>query len=321
MYEGDKLPSKYIRGMAYSIATGEEFSLSGFSGGTETVNFFKKYGYTVEQVSGDDTEDKYSVNDAVWIAAALLAAEQYTANPNATREDMFFKQSDIVKKAQSLISNKVDSARVSWWVNADNEKHTQNYLRADSAVDSTARRLSMMDEFPDKAYPTGLSMSDEFDMNGLQMTMEELFFFVKEQYPEVMKQMATINIDYKGVLDYLGNNQEVPYSNPEASGIDQAEKDRLLKVKEKGQAAVAEMKKMAARCGQLFGLDKCLPISWLDGSNTKTRRYLWAQMKYKDYAANPTSVSLFVEKNNGVTRYRISLEIKNDGTDKKTMAT
>ena len=321
MYEGEKLPSKYIRGMAYSIATGEEFSLSGFSGGTETVNFFKKYGYTVEQVSGDDTEDKYSVNDAVWIAAALLAAEQYTANPNATREDMFFKQSDIVKKAQSLISNKVASARVSWWVNADNEKHTHNYLRADSSVDSTARRLSMMDEFPDKAYPTGLSMSDEFDINGFQMTMEELFFFVKEQYPVVMKQMATINIDYKGVLDYLGNNQEVPYSNPEASGIDQAEKDRLLKVKEKGQAAVAEMKKMAARCGQLFGLDKCLPISWLDGSNTKTRKYLWAQMKYKDYAANPTSVSLFVEKNNGVTRYRISLEIKNDGTDKKTMAT
>ena len=50
---------------------------------------------------------------------------------------MFFKQSDIVKKAQSLIASKVDSARVSWWVNADNEKHTQNYLRADSVVDPT----------------------------------------------------------------------------------------------------------------------------------------------------------------------------------------
>ena len=233
---------------------------------------------------------------------------------------MFFKQSDIVKKAQSLITSKVDSARVSWWVNADNEKHTQNYLRADSLQDTTARRLSMIDEFPDKTYPKGLSMSDEFEINGLQITMEELFFFVKERYPEVIKQMATIDIDYKGVLDYLGNNQEIPYSNPEAAGLDPAEKDRLLKVKVKGQAAVAEMKKIAARCGQLFGLDKCLPISWLGGSNTKTRKYLWAQMKYKDYASNPTSVSLFVEKNNGVTRYRISLEIKNDGTDKKTMA-
>ena len=38
MYEGEKLPLKYIRGLAYSIATGEEMTLSGFSGGVETVN-------------------------------------------------------------------------------------------------------------------------------------------------------------------------------------------------------------------------------------------------------------------------------------------
>ena len=44
-------------------------------------------------------------------------------------------------------------------------------------------------------------------------------------------------------------------------------------------------------------------------------------MKYKEYIEDPTSVSLFVEKNSGVTRYRVSLEIKNDGTDRKTMAT
>lgn len=133
--------------------------------------------------------------------------------------------------------------------------------------------------------------------------------------------MQKINIDYKGILDYLANNQEVPYSNPKVPGLSQDEKAKLLKVKEKGQAASAEMKKIAARCEELFGLDKCLPIAWLDGSKTKTKKYLWAQMKYKDYVDNPTSLSLFVENNNGVTRYRISLEIKNDGTDKKTMAT
>lgn len=318
MYEGEKLPSKYIRGLAYSIATGEEMSLSGFSGGVETVNFFKKYGYTVEQLT-DDNADKYSVNDAVWIATALMAAEKYS-NTDAIREDMFFKQSEIVKRAQSLIKSKVDSARVSWWVNADNEKHTQNYLRADSLTDPSSRRLSMLDEFPEKSYPKGLDMSDVLEMNGFQMTMEELFFFVKEQYPEVINKMQTVDIDYLGVLDYLENNQEIPYSNPEASGVDPDEKIRLLEVKQKGQAAVAEMKKMASRCADLYELDKCLPISWLDGSNTKTRKYLWAQMKYKDYVLNPVSISLFVEKNDGVTRYRISLEIKNDGTDKATMA-
>lgn len=54
LYEGEKLPSKYIRGMAYSIATGEAFDLSGFNGGEETVRFFERHGYTVVQ----DTEKR-----------------------------------------------------------------------------------------------------------------------------------------------------------------------------------------------------------------------------------------------------------------------
>lgn len=131
--------------------------------------------------------------------------------------------------------------------------------------------------------------------------------------------MSTVDIDYIGVLDYLGNNQEIPYSDPKKDGLDPLEKDKLIKIKEKGKAAAAEMKKITEKCCDLFDLDYCSTINWLDGSRTKTRKYLWAQMKYKEFVDNPTSVSLFVEKNNGVTRYRISLEIKNDGTDKETM--
>ena len=130
-----------------------------------------------------------------------------------------------------------------------------------------------------------------------------------------------VDIDYIGVLDYLRDNAEIPYSNPEAEGIDADEKQRLIGVKEKGQFAVGEMKKMTAAFAKRYKLTKCLPMSWLDGSNTKTRKYLWAQMKYDEASENPTSISIFVEKNGETsTRYRISLEIKNDGTDKKTMA-
>lgn len=131
--------------------------------------------------------------------------------------------------------------------------------------------------------------------------------------------METIDINYKGILEYLMNNHEVPYSNPETDGLKPAEKDRMLEISKKGQEAVDEMKKIANRCNRLFGLEMCLPLSWLDGSNTKTRKNLWMQMKYSEYDSNPTSVSLFVENNNNETRYRISLEIKNDGIDKKLM--
>ena len=129
---------------------------------------------------------KYSVNDAVWIATALMAAEVYTNNREATKEEMYFKQSEIVKRAQELTENKVDSARVSWWLNADNEKATHNYLRGDSKDNAATRRLALIDEFTEKTYPDGLDMSDKFEMLNQEITMEELFFFVKEQYSSLI---------------------------------------------------------------------------------------------------------------------------------------
>ena len=130
---------------------------------------------------------KYSVNDAIWVATALMAAEVYEKDQKATREDMFFKQADIVHRAQEYTDKNVDAARVSWWVNADNVNHTQNYLRADLASDPTARRLTMMKEFSDKTYPTGLNMADELTVNGKVITMADLFGFVREKYPSVVK--------------------------------------------------------------------------------------------------------------------------------------
>lgn len=129
------------------------------------------------------------------------------------------------------------------------------------------------------------------------------------------------DVDYIGVLDYLENNKDIPYSNPEVPGISAAEKERLLKIKRKGQSVIAEMKKMVAICKEEFGLDKCEPMSWLDGSNTKTRKYLWAQMKYSQYSDSPISISTFVEISgkSDRTRYRFSLEIKNDKSDKNQM--
>src|SRR5699024_4865221 len=76
------------------------------------------------------------------------------------------------------------------------------------------------------------------------------------------KEHSQTDIDYIGVLDYLDNNRDVPYSNPEAQDGEDKEKQRLLKIKHKGQAAVAEMKKMVAICNERFGLDKCEPMSW-----------------------------------------------------------
>lgn len=151
----------------------------------------------------------------------------------------------------------------------------------------------------------------------LPVTEEQVINMEFEKKPNIYEE---INIDYIGVLEYLRNNAEIPYSNPEAPGIEESKRLNLIEIKKRGQSAVEEIKKMAAEFGQKYSLTKCSPVAWLDGSGTKTRKYLWAQLKYENYADNPTSISIFVERHDETnTHYRISLEIKNDGADKAIM--
>lgn len=164
-----------------------------------------------------------------------------------------------------------------------------------------------------------LNKEDVLEMNRQPCKMNDVVKFIKNTFPEVIKKVQKREIDYMGVLEYLANNQEIPYSNPDNSELSEAERKRCVEVKKRGQAVVKELQEIAKQCSERYGLDKCESIKWLDGSNTKTKKYLWLQMKYKDFEAEPISVSLFVEKNENMVRYRISLEIKNEGIDKITM--
>lgn len=133
--------------------------------------------------------------------------------------------------------------------------------------------------------------------------------------------MTRTDINYLWVMNYLEKNRSIPYSNPDAA-TDEDEKERLLTVKANGQRAKAELQNMAKLCSEKFNLNKCETIQWLDGSNTKTRNYLWAQLKYSEYAKRPESISIFVEMSE-VTKYarfRFSLELKDEHSDKATFA-
>lgn len=136
-----------------------------------------------------------------------------------------------------------------------------------------------------------------------------------------MPAQQECNIDYIGVLDYLRDNQGIPYHKLEGEK-DPVERARLEEVMNKGQRATNEMRKMVEACEEKYDLHKYKKIDWLDAARErKTRKYLWAQMKYKKYEKEPSSISIFVEKTNeGDTRFRISLELKNDGTDKEAIA-
>ena len=157
-------------------------------------------------------EHRYPVNTAVWIATALLSAESFDSNPVCSKKDMYFRQTAIIQRAQKLAESSVANARCSQWCCADNDNSSNNYLRGDSEENSSLRRLSLLDEFPEKTHPEGLNMADELTMNGNKMTMEELFYFVREQYPTIIGIEKTEAIK---ALEERGVFQEMKEANKE----------------------------------------------------------------------------------------------------------
>lgn len=128
-------------------------------------------------------------------------------------------------------------------------------------------------------------------------------------------------IDYLGIMEYLEENANAKYVNPESKSITPEEKERYLELKARGQYVVDEYKKITSLAYDKFGLQNSGTIQWLDGSNTKLRRYLWAQLKDNKHMEEPYSVSFFtdIDPVTKKARFRACLEVKNDGADRNIM--
>ena len=96
---------------------------------------------------------------------------------------------------------------------------------------------------------------------------------------------------------------------------------KIDELKESAQNAAEQIKNMMALCEKRFNLKRFSSVKWLDGTNKKTKHYLWGQLKNPDNMDSPISISIFVDKNSGTLqpRYRISLEIMNKDANEALM--
>lgn len=141
------------------------------------------------QEKGKDPTGKYGMDTAIWIAAALLNWKTYKAEKIATREDIYFKQTRIMKLAVKY-AREMDRRGCSWCC-ADQEDSVNNYLCGDKKVNPSAYRLTMMEEFKERTYPTDLDWQDQLEMDGEEITVGELFDFVKNKYPTIYTHLCT----------------------------------------------------------------------------------------------------------------------------------
>ena len=153
----------------------------------------------------------------------------------------------------------------------------------------------------------------------LEKLIEELgieVIYLKEKDGEyIVKKWLLLRwkitkINYIRVLEYLEKYYGLPYKNPDAKGLTNEEKNKFSSIKKVSQETINEMKRIVEQCEELYSLHNFLTIKWLDGTNTRIKKYLWLQMKYEKYKELPISISLSVEKNFSKVKYYVSFEIK-----------
>lgn len=245
----------------------------------------------------------YTVNQSIWLATALLSAEVYSNNPDADSEDYYFEQATIIKRAKLLSDGAAETSRTSWYCCADHEKSNNNYLRGDLPSHKSLRRLSRMDEFAEKTYPEDLDMTDVLQMNDLEITIEELFNFVKYQYP-VAFENKTMNCDFEKVFDFINTYKGKKYIKPEKTSPDQY--DYMTVFHDQGVSArqiVLDYANVVAAQFTDMEVQGC--SNWINAGQV-CPGYFWVEIKRKDCKEFVHSISL---------AFRHGLESDEDGDD------
>lgn len=74
-------------------------------------------------------QTRYSQEDAVWIAAAVLLYEKYYCNPGISSDDILLMQYEVQTRSQKVYGQDVNANTITQICNADERGHRFNYLR------------------------------------------------------------------------------------------------------------------------------------------------------------------------------------------------
>lgn len=120
--------------------------------------------------------------EAIWLAGAILTYEKFIEKENVKSEDLYFKQSEIVKKAEELNKDIIPPALASSHCVANATGSIYNYLVAGDFNDSIKRRLSYYGEFNNQKERPALNREITVTTIMGQKKIAELYDFIEGKF-------------------------------------------------------------------------------------------------------------------------------------------
>lgn len=170
---------------------------------------------------------RYDVRIAVWLAVAIMSYEKYheiVDRRNPKISDFYFRQAEILPRAEAIAIGKVHNARTSQWYNGDHENSEYNYLRAEGPL----RRLTQSGEFAgNKELPDNIRLNNYVETEIGDLTIGELMEWVKTTYSAIESEYNKAN-EKKITSEDNKNSQDMTQSK--INDDDESKKDNRNKI-------------------------------------------------------------------------------------------
>ncbi|MBR0411555.1 MAG: hypothetical protein IJI25_11265 [Eubacterium sp.] len=130
---------------------------------------------------------RYSQEDSVWIASALLLYEKYYQYPGISTDDILLMQYEVQTRAQKVFGQDVDANTISVICNADERGHRLNYLRDIYKY----YRVAFPGEFDgDRERPDPEELDYGLYVYSLfgYMTLDQLYDFIEHEYAHLVDE-------------------------------------------------------------------------------------------------------------------------------------
>lgn len=131
---------------------------------------------------------KYTVNQSIWLAAALYAYIKYQNGETDAETDFCLKAATLQEMAQSFAKSDVQIARIHQHVNGDHNNCSNRFIRRiELSKGNPVFRVTAKGEFGgEKECPEGINYEEQIEYSGKQYSLIKIKEFMDIDYPVII---------------------------------------------------------------------------------------------------------------------------------------
>ena len=248
---------------------------------------------------------RFSQEDSVWIAAAVLLYEKYYMYPGITPDDILLMQYEVQTRAQKVFGQDIDAVTISQICNADERGHKLNYLRDIYKY----YRVAFPGEFDeDRERPDPKELDYGLYVYSIlgYMTLETVYDFISHEYAHLVDESYVEQSSANGFVRlaaFLTRKGGTAF-DPEDSS------DKALELRAEGEDCETTFHMLSeALIREYPNFIYAHKASWYQEDEGRCARVFYDQLYMEDYAANGACITFLTIPDGDAVNIEISLNL------------